>query len=56
MISNINQPIDLSSLNTITENTSNRKHGNTTSYTGSKILNNATILPGGKLAITEKVT
>ncbi|MCD9546334.1 autotransporter domain-containing protein [Photobacterium carnosum] len=55
MISNINQPIDLSSLNTITENTSNRKHGNTTSYTGSKILNNATILPGGKLAITEKV-
>ena len=57
MISNINQPIDLSSLNniTITENTSNSKYGKTTSYTGSKILNNATILPGGKLAITEKV-
>ncbi|MCD9530911.1 autotransporter domain-containing protein [Photobacterium carnosum] len=57
MISNINQPIDLSSLNniTITENTSNSKYGKTTSYTGSEILNNATILPGGKLAITEKV-
>ncbi|MCD9539295.1 autotransporter domain-containing protein [Photobacterium carnosum] len=57
MISNINQPIDLSSLNniTITENTSNSKYGNTTSYTGSEILNNATILPSGKLAITEKV-
>ncbi|MCD9556213.1 autotransporter domain-containing protein [Photobacterium carnosum] len=54
---NINQPIDLSSLNniTITENTSNSKYGNTTSYTGSEILNNATILPSGKLAITEKV-
>jgi hypothetical protein len=57
MVSNINQPIDLSSLNniTITENTSNSKYGKTTSYTGSEILNNATILPGGKLAITEKV-
>ena len=54
---NINQPIDLSSLNniTITENTGNKKDSDHTIYTGNNILNNAIISPGGRLSITNNV-
>lgn len=54
---NINQPIYFSSINniTITAKTGNSKDGDRTNYTGNDTLNNATILPGGKLSITNDV-
>ncbi|MEC6796110.1 autotransporter domain-containing protein [Photobacterium sp. S4TG1] len=54
---NINQPIYFSSINniTITAKIGNSKDGDRTNYIGNDTLNNATILPGGKLSITNDV-